>query len=251
MLVAAGQAATAGVVSTEVLALTEGVMKTMLLSKLKGLWAVAVVVAVTTTAGLTYRAVAQETAKVRVGTALTARQAPDELEALRLEIEALRKEMRAMRERMKTLETKVQGQARDGVGQKEADEERELRRKEAERTWREQAQAMYLRQMAAAKDQWAKALMAEAQAKAAREQRAKEAASPVVNTNRESTGGITYPNRIHDPLADAEAALKRLRQNPNDKQAAEALEQALKRLKEQRKPNQPVKPMTPAKQQER
>jgi RNA polymerase sigma factor (sigma-70 family) len=35
-----------------------------------------------------------------------------------------------------------------------------------------------------------------------------------------------------DPLAQAEAALKKLRANPNDKQAADALERALKRLKE-------------------
>jgi hypothetical protein len=184
VLVAAGQAATAGVVSTEVLALTEGVMKTMLLSKLKGLWAVALVVAVTTTAGLTYRAVAQEAAKVRVGTALTARQAPDELEALRLEIEALRKEMRAMRERMKTLETKVQGQAPPPS-----------------------ASVPVLHPLLAAPPRPAR----------------------------------TY-FRIDDPLADAEAALQKLRQNPGDKQAAEALEQALKRLREQRKPNQPAQP---------
>jgi hypothetical protein len=44
-----------------------------------------------------------------------------------------------------------------------------------------------------------------------------------------------------DPLAGAEEALKRLRANPNDKQAAEVLERALKRLKEegQRRPEVP------------
>ena len=39
-----------------------------------------------------------------------------------------------------------------------------------------------------------------------------------------------------DPLAEAELALKKLRTDPNDKQAADALEQALKRLKERAKP---------------
>jgi hypothetical protein len=42
-----------------------------------------------------------------------------------------------------------------------------------------------------------------------------------------------------DPVADAEAALKKLRENPGDKQATEALERALKRLKEQEKPRVP------------
>jgi hypothetical protein len=38
--------------------------------------------------------------------------------------------------------------------------------------------------------------------------------------------------RSADPLAQAEAALKKLRANPNDQQAADALERALKQLKE-------------------
>jgi hypothetical protein len=40
-----------------------------------------------------------------------------------------------------------------------------------------------------------------------------------------------------DPLAEGEAALKKLRQDPNDRQAAEALERAVRRLKERRKPS--------------
>ncbi len=39
-----------------------------------------------------------------------------------------------------------------------------------------------------------------------------------------------------DPVAEAEAALKKLRANPNDRQAAEALERATKQLKERGKP---------------
>jgi RNA polymerase sigma factor (sigma-70 family) len=43
------------------------------------------------------------------------------------------------------------------------------------------------------------------------------------------------PPVADDPLAEAEAALKKLRERPDDKQAADALEQALKRLKELKK----------------
>jgi hypothetical protein len=47
-------------------------------------------------------------------------------------------------------------------------------------------------------------------------------------------------NRPSDPVADAEAALKKLRQDPTDKQAADELERALKRLKDREKPRPPV-----------
>jgi hypothetical protein len=40
-----------------------------------------------------------------------------------------------------------------------------------------------------------------------------------------------------DPLAEAEAALKKLRADPKDRQATDALEKALKRLKERAKPD--------------
>jgi len=46
----------------------------------------------------------------------------------------------------------------------------------------------------------------------------------------------TRPAGGADPLAEAEAALKRLRENPKDQQAADALEKALQRLKERKKP---------------
>jgi hypothetical protein len=44
------------------------------------------------------------------------------------------------------------------------------------------------------------------------------------------------PSRRDDPLTEAEAALKKLRQDPTDKQAADVLEKALQRLKEREKP---------------
>ena len=51
------------------------------------------------------------------------------------------------------------------------------------------------------------------------------------------SGTAPQPAGGSDPLAEAEAALKRLRQKPDDKQAADALEKALQRLKERTKPD--------------
>ena len=43
-----------------------------------------------------------------------------------------------------------------------------------------------------------------------------------------------------NPVADAEAALKKLREDPSDKEAADELERALKRLKDREKPRPPA-----------
>jgi RNA polymerase sigma factor (sigma-70 family) len=191
LAVVAGQALRAGVVPAQVLALAEGVTKAMLLAKLKAVAWVALL-GVCVSAGAAYRVVAQEPVQVRVETALAAPQAPDDLEALRLEMEALRKEVRALRERVRTLE--AQAGAPKGGGQ---------------------APVQTLRGMNQFK-------VVPIEAKIFRYEKLSQAGA--------------------DPLADAEAALKKLRQNPNNKQATEALEQAVKRLKEQRKPNQPLQP---------
>jgi hypothetical protein len=45
------------------------------------------------------------------------------------------------------------------------------------------------------------------------------------------------PEPAKDPLAQAEAALKKLRANPSDKEAADSLERALQRIKEDKKKN--------------
>jgi RNA polymerase sigma factor (sigma-70 family) len=97
---------TAGAVPAEVLALTEGVMKAMLLSKLKitVCAAVLMVMAGVGATGLTYRATAQGPARESRPQAETSRPQADDLEALRLEIDALRKELRATKERVKALE---------------------------------------------------------------------------------------------------------------------------------------------------
>src|SRR5262249_51975181 len=96
-------------VSTQVVALTEGVMKAMLLSKLKVCWVVGLAAVVSTAAGLAYQAVAQEPVQVPVERGISeqvsVRRASDDLEALRLEIEALRKGLQAARERAKARES--------------------------------------------------------------------------------------------------------------------------------------------------
>lgn len=104
----------AGAVPAKVLALTQEVIKAMLLSKLK------ITVCVTTLAlvagvgatGLTYRATAEEPKQVEYygkvyAKSAESRPATDDLETLRLEIEALRKSLQATRERVKTLESEV------------------------------------------------------------------------------------------------------------------------------------------------
>jgi hypothetical protein len=48
------------------------------------------------------------------------------------------------------------------------------------------------------------------------------------------------PKQSVDPVADAEAALKKLRQDPTDQKAADELERALKRLKEREKGQPPA-----------
>ncbi len=95
-------------IPAEVLALTEGVMKAMLLSKLKITVCVTMLalLAGVAASGVVYRAAAQEKKQVDSGRSAIRSPATDELEALRLEIEALQKSLQATRERLKTLENK-------------------------------------------------------------------------------------------------------------------------------------------------
>ena len=100
--------AAGGTAAPAVAALTQGVLKAMLLSKLKvAAWALAVAAAVGVGAvGWTYQAAAQPPGAPAAGGAHAAR--ADDLEALRLEVEALRLSLQATRERVKGLEEEVQ-----------------------------------------------------------------------------------------------------------------------------------------------
>jgi hypothetical protein len=128
-LFAAGQAPA----SSSVAALAEGVLKAMLLKKLKaGSWALLIAVALGVGAtALSYRTAAAEPARTadptlpadaadcppQGGDPRRAADAPrpaapdkDELEALRLDVEALRVSLQATRERLKALEDEVRAQ---------------------------------------------------------------------------------------------------------------------------------------------
>jgi RNA polymerase sigma-70 factor (ECF subfamily) len=197
---ASGESLTASAVSAQVIALTEGVIKAMLLNKIKGFVAVALVLLVGVGAfGLTYRPAVAQSEKLRAAPQ-AGRVSPDELEELRLEVAALRKGLEVTRERVKALEGEVQT----------------------------------LKQRSSAP--------------------AAAMGAPVWDLDNLTPDLFIIDNRVDwtlkrweeakhqpvphmtDPLADAEAALKKLRKDRSDKKAAEALEQALQRLKSQQKP---------------
>jgi RNA polymerase sigma factor (sigma-70 family) len=91
--------AATGVSPAGVAALAQGVLKAMLITKLKAAWVVLLVVSVGAgAAGLTYRPASAQSARPAAGPAR------DDLEALRLEVEALRKSLQATRERVRLLE---------------------------------------------------------------------------------------------------------------------------------------------------
>jgi RNA polymerase sigma factor (sigma-70 family) len=194
VVLTAGEAVAAGDVPARVVALSEGVMKTMLLTKLKAVVAVAVLVFVSAgMVGLTYRPASADAPKAE-------RPLADDLEALRMEVEALRKSLQATRERVKMLETEVKA-----VRGKEAASPKE--QKVGERL-----QNKWLEDMVAAEE-------------------------GVTSNYYKRLNAFRKMLETEDPLADAEAALKKLRQDPKDKQAADALERSLQRLKERAKPD--------------
>jgi RNA polymerase sigma factor (sigma-70 family) len=122
-LVASTVKAAGGVVSAGVVALAEGVLKAMLLTKIKSA-ALALLLAASLGAGavtFTYRATAAEQRQTKTDTPPTATRSVnpdrDDLEALRLEVEALRAGLQATRERVKGLEAEVHAlKAAESVG---------------------------------------------------------------------------------------------------------------------------------------
>jgi RNA polymerase sigma factor (sigma-70 family) len=218
------KAVTAGAVPAQVLALTEGVMKVMLLTKLKVAICVGTLalVAGVGVSGLTYRAMAEEPKQLEYyGSVLAknaeSRPATDDFEALRLEIEALRKSLQATRERVKSLEDEVsalKGQRQGPPG---------------------------------------------AAPGGGRGGRPGNKQGGPPGQERGAGGPGSFPSlpgmpqgmkppgtqdsmmrkRPSDPVSDAEAALKKLKENPGDKKATEALEKALQRLKEREKSDAP------------
>jgi RNA polymerase sigma factor (sigma-70 family) len=231
--VVSGQSPTAGVVSAQVVALTEGVIKTMLLSKIKGFTAVAFVLLVGVGAfGLAYRPAAAQQ-PVAGGGRPVPRVVADELEELRLEVAALRKGLQATRERVRALEEEVQTlKARPGTP---------LPPVRAGENGPGFSLQPFI-ELEGAPGNWV-APATQGERRPARRLEDPTAAGPQPKLPGPGTGGAPPGNKLEpptprgggrppDPLADAEAALKKLRQHPDDKQAVDALERALKALRD-------------------
>jgi hypothetical protein len=171
-------------------------MKTMLLTKLRAFVAVAVVAFVGAgVVGLAYRTGAAEPGAAPQSAA-GASAAADDLEALRLEVEALRKSLQATRERVRTLEAEVQALKREAPRpQGPGGPEHGKPAPQAAPAWH----------------------------------------VPYAPGFPFERGAPDKPAGTADPLVEAEAALKKLKEHPDDKQAADALEKALKQLKERAK----------------
>jgi RNA polymerase sigma factor (sigma-70 family) len=200
----------AGAVPAQVLTLTQGVLKAMLLTKLKitACAAALMLLAGISMTGLTYQATGQPfNPGPDDGIARESRPAADDLESLRLEIEALRKELRATRERVKALEVKVDGPRGRGAGATEASP----RPKEA-------------------KGKWSDSPFGGKEKPASPFGKKGSFDDKGIRTAEDPSGG-KEKRTTEDPFAIAEEALKRLRRNPDDEKAAEDLERALRRLK--------------------
>jgi hypothetical protein len=277
-----------GMVPAQVMTLTQGVLKTMLLSKLKITFCAACLILLTGigATGLTYRATAQQPGS---GVTRESRPLADDLEALRLEIEALRKSLQATRERVRALEGEVSALKGQGArapggmmnmrgggmrpmpapggpagpspetgrprfqpgsrGNSAPAAEPGTQPSQDRRpgiTTAEQPRGPAPRQPgsrgndATAPEKGAQPLQRNQPESTTQEQ----PAGPAPETRRQppqssdrpvaDTNGKRLPDRgraASDPLADAEAALKKLRRDPGDTEAAEALERALQRLK--------------------
>jgi RNA polymerase sigma factor (sigma-70 family) len=270
--VAAGQALTAVAASTQVVILTEGVLKAMLLSKLKVFCAVAFAILVgTAVTGLGYQAIAGDPPQAR-GTTQRARAAQDDLEELRLEVEALRKGLQATRERVKSLEEELQAMKRVPMGSGAMGPGGGAMGLGFAPGLGSGGGALgagggpgglvggggggielggarlgggAMGQMGFGGGQFGLAGNAPAMSGGGAGGFPVHE-DPIVNPSKPSQGRSsskqrnTKPNAAYDPLADVEKALQQLRQNPADKEAAEALDRASQFLKSHTKSKQPL-----------
>jgi RNA polymerase sigma factor (sigma-70 family) len=197
--VAGGQSLAVGTVPARVVALTEGVVKTMFLSKLKALVAVTFVMLISAgMVGLSYRPAAAEPGDAP-------RALADELEALRLEVQSLRKSVDATRERVKALEAEVQTSRERGAA---APKKETATSKQAVPAYYGKVDVKYEQQPATVYEQ-------------------------AVTEYYKSA--LKAAPKAPDPFAEAESALKALREARDadaQRRAADALEKALQHLKE-------------------
>jgi hypothetical protein len=201
----------------------------MLLSKLKITACCAAIMLLTGlgATSLTYRATAQQP---KQGVAVASQPQADELEALRLEMEALRKEVRAMRERVKALEGEMRAMKDTGGGAGS----------------RGGRGGSYGSGGAGGGPPGTQPPAGGGPSSGFGPPGAQPPGGGRTNRFATEPAGKQPPRyptsgpEKPDPLAEAEAALKQLRSDPTDKQAAEALEKALKRLKEREGSRQPA-----------
>jgi hypothetical protein len=217
VLVAGGGVWAAGAVPAQVEALTEGVLKAMLLGKLKSLGAVLLLAAVAAGVGLTYRTAGAQTGRPAAPGA--ARVTADDLEELRLEVAALRHGLQATRERVKALEGEVEalkgrrvqgaGMAPSGGGKVEGGMDTGA----ATNTPAEALQRQLIQLIK----------------KGYRTPEPRPKADPTIQGFRLEKN--PEPKEAPDAWGEVDAALKRLRDYPNDKEAVAALENALARAR--------------------
>jgi RNA polymerase sigma-70 factor (ECF subfamily) len=243
MQVAAGRALMAVVTSAQVITLTEGVLKAMLLSKLKLIWTMALVVAVGAgVAGLTYRAVGAQPGGPGEPLA-QARETPDDLEALRLELEALRRGLQATRERVKSLESEMQTLKQASAAQPQtpmADNAKAVER--MTRLPLTGGGAMFgqgSQPGAGGQDFFPSRGSGGGFRPDDNSQGLKPGASGKSIRPGSGPSKVTGwgARRAEDPLVEAETALKELRQHPGSKPAMARLDRALLQMKEQAGPD--------------
>jgi hypothetical protein len=243
----------AGAIPAKVLALTEGVIKAMFLNKLKitVCSGTLMLLAGMGASGVTYRATAQQPAQ---GVARESRSQADELESLRLEIEALRKSLQATRERVKTLEDEVRimkraernpaQKMRDGMMGRPSNSLDDFRpggRPPAGPARETPSPATLPSGGVPASPTAAPPGVSVSSTRTISPASASPAAAKVYSPQDLiiQVPPSQTPEPASDSLPHAEKALKRLRENPNDKKAVEELERALKQLKEREKQRLP------------
>ena len=225
-LVASTVRAASGVVSAGVVALAEGVLKAMLLTKIKAMGLVLLLAASVGAVGFTYRTATAEGQPAANAPRPAARAATPELsdlEALRLEVEALRMSLQATRERVKALEAKDQAlnartDRNDTVTKPDLKADVRFRNE-------------LLLEPASAGNRVTVPIHVD-------EVQPQPNAADVryINTLTLSDLAAIYKN-ADDPTAEIEAAAKKLRKDPKDKKALDALDRAIERLKRHSEPN--------------
>jgi RNA polymerase sigma factor (sigma-70 family) len=242
-LVAAGK--TAGVATPAAVLMNE-VLRAMLMTKLKVYVAVGVVAVLLGAGGFAFRAAAQTRAAGESPPAEKRAEARPltDLELLRREVDILKLQMEVMQEKMRLQEAELRALKGKGGGQGPGavrppagytpTPDREKAPEPRDGTFLPGEPGSPNRTIVGQQQE------VEAGPAPTRRGSLEPGNKPELKTSgsliRVERGAPDKPEGAGDPLADAEAALQKLRANPNDKQAADALEKAVQRVKERAKP---------------